>query len=757
MMLVTLQRIVEGVNKAPDFNMALNTMVGQVREALETDSCSVFIADNDQRQFVMAASDGLRTEDGSSIRVDFGEGIISLAAQREEPLNIADASQHPANKKLVDTNENIYRGLLAAPIIHRRKVLGIVVVHQSVARQFTREEEAFIVTLAAQLAVVIAHADAKGLLMSDHSPWIHSLRGLPGSPGVAIGDAYVSRPEARLDEVTPKRSDKPVHEIRKFRQAVARTRADLKELSRRMAGQVPDDTLAIFDVYQGMLDAASLGDAVENMIKEGWRAQTALKYVVEQFVSQFEALEDSYLKERATDVRDIGQRVLMHLQNRQRQRKPLPDSFILVADEVTASMLAELPQDHIAGIISLNGSSNSHAAIMARSMGIPAVLGIDDIDLHFFSDRQLAVDGYTGEVYIDPPPQVLSQFHQLAEEEQELKDIVSEHSHLPAETQDGQRVSLHLNLGLDVAHDYLQSLNIDGVGLYRSEIPFMMRDQLPTEDEQTEMYQEVLEQFPDRPVVMRTLDVGGDKPLPYFPLQEDNPFLGWRGIRLTLDHPEIFLIQIRAMLRASIGKSNLRILLPMITSTSEVDESSRLIKQAYFEVAEEQGCEVGVNLFQPQLGVMIEVPAAIYQLPAMASKVDFFSVGSNDLTQYLLAVDRNNRRVASLYDAYHPAVLASLDEIARRCEELGKPVSVCGELAGDPGGALLLVAMGYRQLSMNSYNVDRVRWILRNVRSSTLNVMLAKALQARNPEQIRSMIADKMESMGLGGFVRAGK
>ncbi len=285
----------------------------------------------------------------------------------------------------------------------------------------------------------------------------------------------------------------------------------------------------------------------------------------------------------------------------------------------------------------------------------------------------------------------------------------------------------------------------------------MMRDQLPTEDEQTEMYQEVLEQFPDRPVVMRTLDVGGDKPLPYFPLQEDNPFLGWRGIRLTLDHPEIFLIQIRAMLRASIGKSNLRILLPMITSTSEVDEASRLIKQAYFEVAEEQGCEVGVNLFQPQLGVMIEVPAAIYQLPAMASKVDFFSVGSNDLTQYLLAVDRNNRRVASLYDAYHPAVLASLDEIARRCEELGKPVSVCGELAGDPGGALLLVAMGYRQLSMNSYNVDRVRWILRNVRSSTLNVMLAKALQARNPEQIRSMIADKMESMGLGGFVRAGK
>lgn len=756
-MLVTLQRIVETVNKSPDFNLALKAMVSQVRDALDTDSCSVFLADDESQQFVMAASDGLSTHKNEPLRVDFGEGIISLAAQREEPLNIADASLHPANKKISQTNESEYRGLLAAPIIHRRRVLGIIVVHQSQARSFTREEEAFVVTLAAQLSVVIAHASAKGLLANENSPWIHSLQGLPGSPGVAIGDAFVARPEVSLKEVSPQRTERPQHEVRKFRQAVARTRADLKQLSERMLGQVPDDTLAIFDVYQGMLDAASLGNAVESMINEGWRAQTALKHVVEQFVDQFEALDDSYLRERATDVRDIGQRVLMHLQQRQRKPRQFPTDGILIAEEVTASMLAELPQDDIAAIISLNGSSNSHAAIMARSMGIPAVLGIDDIELHFFAEKKLIVDGYTGEIYINPPPQVREQYRHLAEEEEELKQTVAEHAHLPAETQDGQRVSLHLNLGLDVKQPHLANLNIDGIGLYRSEIPFMMRDQLPTEDEQVEMYKEVLDHFPDNPVVMRTLDVGGDKPLPYLPLKEDNPFLGWRGIRLTLDHPEIFLVQVRAMLRASIGRTNLRILLPMVTSVSEVEEASRLIKQAYFEVAEEQGCAVGVNLIQPQLGVMIEVPAITYQLSALANKVDFFSVGSNDLTQYLLAVDRNNRRVAHLYDAYHPAVLASLDEIARRCEELGKPVSVCGELAGDPGGALLLVAMGYRQLSMNSYNIDRVRWILRNVRSATLQVMLAKALQARHPEQIRKMIANKMESMGLGGFVRAGK
>lgn len=737
--------------------MALETMVRQVKQAMATDCCSVFLADHENQQFVLGATDGLKSDPNDPIRVDFGEGVISLAAQREEPLNVADAQQHPKFKPLEDADEEQYLALLAAPIIHRRKVLGVLAVQHKAARAFTRDEEAFVLTLAAQLAVVIAHAEVKGLLRNEHSPWLHSIRGLPGSPGVAIGEAFVARPEARLDEVTPKRVDKPWREIRKFRQAVARTRQELKQLSARMEGQVPQDTLAIFDVYQGMLDAASLGDAVEQTIQEGWRAQTALRKVVEEFVAQFESLDDDYIRERAADVRDLGHRVLFHLQQRQRKRQLFPERGILVAKEVTASMLAELPQTRIDGIISLTGSSNSHAAIMARSMGIPAVLGVDDIQLHYFEEQQLVVDGYTGEIYLNPPQQVLEQYRQLAHEEDELREIVSEHSDLPAETQDGERISLQLNLGVSTENQYLQQLNVDGVGLYRSEIPFMMRERLPTEDEQVEMYRQVLDQFPDQPVVMRTLDVGGDKPLPYLPLQEDNPFLGWRGIRLTLDHPEIFLMQIRAMLRASIGRNNLRILLPMVTSTSEVDEASRMIHQAYFEVAEEQGCEVGENLFQPQLGVMIEVPAAIYQLEAIAAKVDFFSVGSNDLTQYLLAVDRNNRRVASLYDAYHPAVLASLDEIAKRCRDLNKPVSVCGELAGDPGGALLLVAMGYRTLSMNAFNIDRVRWILRNVRSSTLQVMLAKALQARYPEQIRKMITAKMESLGLGGFVRAGK
>ena len=756
-MLRILQRIVEAVNQAPDFELALQTMVRQVKEALKTDSCTVYLADHEQQMFALAATDGLEIRSNEPIHVPFGEGVISLAASREEPLNIANASDHPAFLKLEHVVEDRYKAMLAAPVIHRRRVLGVLAVQQEQARAFTRDEEAFVVTLAAQLAVVIAHAEAKGFLRTaKQSPWLQTIKGIPAAPGVAIGEAFVVKPPARLSEVTPKRSTMPEHEIRAFRAAVARTRQELLNISDSMKGHVADETLAIFDVYHAMMDSASLGQEVEQTINDGWRAQTALKLVVEQLVNQFENLDDEYIRERASDVRDLGNRILAHLQNREVRNLNPPAQCILVADEVTATMLAELPQAEIIGMVSLRGSANSHAAIMARSMGIPAVLGVDNIQLNEVSGETLIVDGYNGDVFVNPPIQVENEYSQLAEEELALRQKVMQARDLPAETTDGVRVQLNLNVGLNTERDWLNDLNVHGVGLYRTEIPFMMRERLPTEDEQEELYSQVLEQFRGAPVVMRTLDVGGDKPLPYLPMDEGNPFLGWRGIRMTLDHPEIFLMQIRAMLRASVGRNNLRILLPMITSAEEVDESVRMIHQAYHEVAEELACSVDEQLFEPQIGVMIEVPAMIYQLHCVADKIDFFSVGTNDLTQYMLAVDRNNSRVASLYDAFHPAVLHALKQIIDRCDALNKPVSVCGELAGEPGGALLLLAMGYRNLSMNSYNIDRIRWIIRHIAADDLTEVLQRSLAARSPYEVKQQVIMALENAGLGGFVRAG-
>lgn len=246
-----------------------------------------------------------------------------------------------------------------------------------------------------------------------------------------------------------------------------------------------------------------------------------------------------------------------------------------------------------------------------------------------------------------------------------------------------------LNAGLSTGFEHSKSAGAVGVGLYRTEIPFMNRSCFPSELEQTQLYEQVLDAFPKKPVTMRTLDVGGDKSLPYFPIEEDNPFLGWRGIRITLDHPEIFLLQVRAMMRANAHHQNLEIMLPMISNVGEVDEANRLINQAYYELSSELGSVNGKPLTKPKVGIMIEVPAVIFQMKELASRVDFFSVGSNDLTQYLLAVDRNNARVSELYDAYHPAVLRALNAIAQESSELLVPLSLCGELASEPAGAIL--------------------------------------------------------------------
>src|SRR5690554_496292 len=753
-MLRVLQRIVEAVNQAPDFNVALQTMVRQVKEALVTDSCTVYLANHDQQQFVLAATDGLEVKSKKPIYVPFGEGVISMAAFREEPLNIPNAPEHPSFYKLKQVDEQRYKAMLATPLIHRRRLFGVLVVQQAQERAFTRDEEAFIMTLAAQLAVVIAHADAKGILrLTQPKSTLHTLKGVPAAPGVAIGEALVLSPPACLSEVVARRTDMLEHEIRAFRAAVARTKQELNTISASMRGQVAEETLAIFDAYHAMIDSASLGKDVEKEINEGWRAQTALKVVVERLVTQFENLDDEYIRERASDVRDLGNRILAHLQHRETRRLNPPPQCILVADEVTPTMLAELPHTEFLGIVSLRGSSNSHAAILARSMGIPAVLGADNVQLSDVNGELLVVDGYVGDVFINPPLQVENEYRLLADEELVLRQKIMSARGLPIETTDGVRIQLDLNLGLNTERGWLNDLDVHGVGLYRTEIPFMMRDRLPSEAEQEEIYRQVLQQFCGSPVIMRTLDVGGDKPLPYLRLHEENPFLGWRGIRLTLDHPEIFLVQIRAMLRASLDCNNLHILLPMITSAEEVDESIRLIHQAFHEVSEELGEE---RLQLPKIGVMIEVPGVIYQLQNIASKVDFFSIGTNDLTQYLLAVDRNNARVANMYDALHPGVLHALKAIFDRCQALGKPVSVCGELAGEPSGAMLLIAMGYRHLSMNSYNVDRIRWIIRHLAAADLDDVLVRALRARTAEEVHQVVVLALENAGLGGFVRAG-
>lgn len=762
-MLTTLKRIVQEMSQIPALDQALFRVASRVKQVMQVDSCSIYLADYENQVFILKATDGLHPDAVDQVRIGFSEGLIGLVGQREEPLNIQNAHEHPRFKHYPEVHEENYKAFLGTPIIHQRNVLGVITMQQAKMRFFSEDEEAFLVTLAAQLALEITNAEIRGAL-SNNDIVPSGIRqkkvmGIAGSPGLAIGHGFSTDSTVDLRRLVVKRAEDLQREVQIYRKAVEITREQVDDLSGSLEDSIPEDVKAIFQLYHHLLDANSLGREVEAKIQEKWCAGSSLKMVVEDYAARFANMDDPYMQERAIDIIDLSNRILVNILKLTRgEDHALPNATrdsILVAEEVSATMLAEFPREYLKGIISIRGSNNSHAAILARAMGVPAVMGCQNVSPSLLENKEILLDGYSGEVLISPDKPIRQSFAQLIEEENLLSERIDAEADKACETQDGCRMSLLINAGLSVEIETVARSRGNGIGLYRTEIPFMLRESFPSEKEQIKLYSEVLHCVPEQQVTMRTLDVGGDKPLPYFPINEENPFLGWRGVRLTLDHPEIFLVQIRAMLKASLGLKNLQIMLPMISSVNEVQEATRLIEQAFFEVREE-AIETGQLLVKPKIGVMLEVPSVLYQLPQLAKHVDFFSVGSNDLTQYLLAVDRNNTRVAGLYNSYHPAVLSALYDIVRQADANQIPVTVCGEIAGEPGGAILLMGMGYRRLSMNAHNLRKINWVVRNVNLQESKNLLSCALTAHTHQDVYSHINDYLEQKGLGGLIRAG-
>jgi phosphotransferase system enzyme I (PtsP) len=756
-MLTSLRRIVLEFSHDNDLESALRRMVSQIKLAMKTDCCSIYIADHKEQHFVLMASDGLAKTSLGHTTINFTEGLIGLVAQREEPLNIADAQKHPHFVHAPEVQEEALNAFLGTPIIHRRKVLGVIAIQQKKTRHFNENEEAFIVTLAAQIATSFANTKMSGLVTFDQGKkWSTVLQGVAGSSGVAMAPMLVVQPHADLGSVAMVKGNNITVELERLTQALSKTRDEFKIMAEKLANLITDNSLDIFEMYTQLLDKANLGVEIAEKINLGWCVESALKLVIDNYILQFESLDDSYLRERGSDIRDLGNRLLFNLKSIANKACISPAEFILVADEVTASMVAEYQHIGLRGIVSLVGSTNSHAAILARALAVPAIMGVERLALGPLDKKLAIVDGYSGELFVEPNDTLISEYKYVIAQEGTLASKVKQVKDLPAITPDGQGITLLLNAGLSSGFAHSKHSGATGVGLYRTEIPFMNRSCFPSEMEQTLLYQQVLEAFPKQTVTMRTLDVGGDKALPYFPIIEDNPFLGWRGIRITLDHPEIFLLQVRAMMRANLEHQNLEIMLPMISSIAEVEEALRLVNQAFYELSSELSMAQTKALSKPKIGIMIEVPSVIFQLSELAKKVDFFSVGSNDLTQYLLAVDRNNARVSTIYSSYHPAVLRALKVIADQAIKDKVPLSLCGEMASEPAGAILLLAMGYDKLSMNPHNVAKIKWVIRHVELRQAQQILSQALNFVNTQQVLSYLNEQLELLGLGAFVRAG-
>jgi len=757
--LKTLRHIILEVNATQDLSEALDIVVCGVKEAMHTDACSVFLIDETRAENTLVATAGLNKALIGKVRLKLGEGVVGLVTERAEPINLSNASSHPNFVHYPGLGEETLKAFLGVPIIHQRHVLGVLSVYQHEERCFDESEEAFLITLSAQLAGSIAYALATGTVFDamklDTTISDRVFTGIAGAPGIAIGKALVIYPPADLESVPERKiTDEEIPtEINLLSSALVSTHEAIQQLSENMVAHgLPEEERALFDVYLRILESNSFKQELIDEIKQHQWAQSALKHVSQKHVARFEEMDDPYLKERASDIRDLSERILFYLQSRENHTRSYHQQTILVGEEIKPSALAEVPKGKLAGVISVKGSSNSHVAILARALGVPTVLGVEGLKISQLEDAELIVDGYYGQVYCSPSAALCHEFMILLQEEYELDQKIETVRDLPAETLDGYPIKLYVNTGLSPDVGQALSVGAQGVGLYRTEVPFMTRDRFPSEEEQRLIYRQLLHAFAPKPVVMRTLDVGGDKDLSYFPVVEDNPFLGWRGIRITLDHPEIFLGQLRAMLQASSGLENLNIMFPMITTIAEVEESIRLFRQAYQEVLAE-----GWDIKKPSLGVMIEVPSAVYQAQDIAKRVDFLSVGSNDLTQYLLAVDRNNARVANLYNSLHPAVLRALMQVVAGGHAENKLVSICGEMATDPASIILLLAMGFDALSMSGTGLLQAKWVIRKFTIARARQLLAEVLQMDDAIEIRNHLEQALEEAGLGNLLRAGR
>jgi len=750
-----LSSISHQVHEAKDLDQALRIIVARIKQALKVDVCSIYLVDEKTDELLLMASDGLLSEAIGSVRIRFNKGIVGLVAERSEAINLANAQNHPRFHYFSETGEEIFRAFLGVPIIHQGNLIGVLVLQQSKAHRFQEDIVTAITTFSVQIASAICHVKNIDIVTSrNHKQHLRlklPLKGIPGAAGIGIGTAVVIHLDNNIETIHDNKDIDITSEQQRFANAVAAVKSDINHLLESSATVLPVTFTALFEAYLMMLDSDSLIGATSRIISSGNWAPGALRQVIQEHIHAFNDMDDPYLQQRAEDVRDLGNRILQHLIQDLKEAKIYPEKVILVGEEISASMLAEVPKEQLAGVIALKGSSTSHAAILASALGVPTILGIDDLPISLVNGLTIIVDGYSGEVYINPEADIIKEFKSLQNEDLLLSNKLLEFRNLPSQTKDGVHIPLYASTGL--ISDIPPALNYgaEGVGLYRTELSFFEREFFPGEHEQQAIYHKVLKSFSPSPVIMRTLDIGGDKVLPYFPIAEENPFLGWRGIRISLDHPELFLMQVRAMMRANTGLNNLKILLPMISDLSEYNHAMKLINQAYKEITEE-----GHNMPFPEIGAMIEVPSIIYQMDALSKRVDFFSIGSNDLTQYLLAVDRNNARVASLYDYLNPSVISAINTAVRQAKKNNKPISVCGEMTSDPMAVLILIGMGIDSLIMNASSMLRNKWLIQSFTKSQTEEIFNKVLTMEDSDSIKQYLTNVLEKSGLGGLVRAG-
>jgi phosphotransferase system enzyme I (PtsI) len=539
------------------------------------------------------------------------------------------------------------------------------------------------------------------------------LTGFPASPGIVIGTCYlmdVEKLKVKKHEITDSQIE---HQILLFKEAVNKTREELIDIKEKIKKGMAEEYGDIFGAHLMVLEDPFLIIEVTQKIRnEKVNVEYALWEVLEMLTESFGSLEDEYMRERAVDIYDIGKRILQNLiKSKKGVLKDFPEGAIVVAHNLAPSETVQMHKGNVAGFATDIGGKTSHTAIMARALEIPAVVGLRNVTFWAKNGDTIIVDGNKGIVIINPDEKTIAEYKQKKKEFEDFKAGLVWLKDLPAQTLDGYRIELSANIEIPEEVDVALEHGATSIGLYRTEFLYLNRDALPSEEEQFKAYKEVLERMKNRSVIIRTLDLGGDKFLSYLDIPpEMNPFLGLRAIRLCLKHQDIFKTQLRALLRAS-NYGRLRIMFPMISCLEELIETKALLNKVHQELKEEGLTEVE----NVEIGVMIEIPSAAIIADILAQEVDFFSIGTNDLIQYVLAIDRINEEVAYLYNPLHPALLRLIKNIIEETHRHGKWVGMCGEMAGDPLAAIILLGLGLDEFSMSGVMIPKVKEVIRKV------------------------------------------
>ncbi len=758
----TLEDISTLILQSHDLDETLRNIVTLIRRRMRTEVCSIYLLDDNETLF-LSASKGLAKRSVGRVSMKIGEGLTGMVAEEGRAITIQDPENHPRYRYFKETGEEKYHSFLGIPLFERRQPLGVIVLQTKETREFSADEISTLTAIGVQISSVVVNArlldrinqheaeadrvaremrEARRAqpdkLVNGQDASSLAMRGHIAYPGVASGMANILEERLGFADILDEENIDPVEESKRLDDALEETRIQTLFLEKQMAERLSEQEASIFHTHLMILEDRGFIDRLYEGIQQGHSAPYMLEKVVSGYIEAFERMDDPYLRERAADMEDIGRRLLANLVGKKDHGLHLKHSGILVARQILPSDMAALDHTQITGIVTESGEQNSHAVIMAKSLGIPALVGVKGALKNIAPDDTLILDANSGTLYVNPGATILEEYTRLQEDQSRERSRLEEYRDLPALTADGHEITLRANVGLVSDVPIALRNGAKGVGLYRTEFPYMARGSFPDRNDQYQLYRKVIEGFDQQPVTIRTLDIGGDKELPYFNHPyEDNPFMGWRSVRVSLDNRDIFRTQIEAILMASIH-GPVKLLFPMISSLDELHECKEVVREAQVNL-ERENIPYAEEI---PLGIMIEVPAAVLLINRFALEVDFFALGTNDLIQYLLAADRNNPLVSKYYDPLHPAVLRVLNDVNSTAASLGKGVCVCGEMSSDPLNLIPMIGMGISEFSTPAPFIPRTKAFLKKLPMETARRAAWEVLEMDSAVEIRQYLKD---------------